>query len=1205
MRCFPSHFIHKYTSFTHIIFIFARKLFKNMMKRLTFLFTLLLVVSSLMAQQLTIGKQYRLEIGDGLALDNQNGTITFTPVNKKSMSQVWRVAKHDADGYIMLVHPFTGTALDNGNNGSNEATVLTWDVESHNANQAWAVTAAGEGCITLTAKPGGLKLGYNDTCQPGGRVWQMMGKDTDTYVQWRAVETNLKVVTGGTTAVSKNDWEKETIFGINKEKARATLLLYASEKEMRADEAYQKQWLHPNSSLRMMLNGKWQFHWAKSPEERPTNFYKPSFDASKWATIPVPSCWEMQGYGTAIYTNITYPFKNQPPLIGGQEGYTINNEPNAVGSYRRTVKVPTEWAGRELYLHFNGIYSAAYIWVNGKKVGYTQGPNVDAEFDVTKYMQPGKENLVCVEVYRWSDGSYIEDQDMFRLSGIHRDVYLEARQKLHPQDIYVKGFVESNMKEAELDVTMTINNLGKAKSGKAFVTLWDEDLKQVGPRIEMPLNELTTKPDKRYACVFEIKNPKLWSAEKPHLYTVNVEVDGDIYTTRCGLRRIENRSGKVYINNQRVLFKGVDRHDTHPTMGKAVPIESMLEDIMLFKRFNINTVRTSHYPNDPRMYALYDYYGIYVMDEADVECHGNYSLSKTPSWKAQYVDRTERMVMRDRNHPSVIFWSLGNESGGGENFVATRDAVRSLDDRMIHYEGMNDVADMDSRMYPSISSMQQSDEDHGKQGRPFFLCEYAHAMGNAIGNLKEYWDYIEYKSMRMIGGCIWDWADQGLCKFGEPTTNMYYGGGFGDYPNDQDFCCNGVVTSDRRVTAKLEQVKQVYQYVTIGEEKTGFVTLRNRYCFTNLNEFDLHLQLMKNGRVEKETTLPLRDLNVPAGSSVDIKLPFATPTEYGEYFVNASLNLAEATTWAEKGHTVARGQFLFARLTDRTPRTCEGTISVAQEGTGYALKGKDWTAKMNDKGVLTSLKYGDIEVIHQQQGFAFDGFRSISNDRRSTRPSTWEVKDIKWLPNAACDTFRVEVEGMATSSNERSHVPCHFTYIFTADGRLRVETDFKSGDATDFARLGLTASLSSNLEQVRWYGAGPMENYPDRKDCAFIGDYSTTVSDMEEPYIRPQSMGERCDTRWLELTRPDGHGIRITADGDNGLMFSAQHYTDVDLWECDYYHNLSKIRRPEVILHLDAAMRGLGNASCGPGPMDKYELNKDVTYRMAFTIERK
>ena len=1168
----------------------------------------------LMAQDYDPNQGYRLEIGDGLALDNQNGTITFSPVNKKSQTQVWRIVKSDRQGYWCFSSPNAGVALDNGNHGTDEGEVLSWELSPRNPNQQWLVEKSGPETVTLTCAAGGLKLGYNDNCQPGGHVWQMKATNTSDYVQWRLVKTNLKVETQNTAATSKNDWENETIFGINKEPGRATMLLYANEKEMKGDEAYQKPWLHPNSSLRLMLNGHWQFNWVPKPEDRPVNFYKTNFDASSWKTIPVPSCWEMQGYGTPIYTNVTYPIKNQPPLIRGQEGYTVMNEPNAVGSYRRTIRVPADWNGRKIYLHFNGIYSAAYVWVNGKKVGYTQGPNNDAEFDVTRYIKPGTENLVCVEVYRWSDGSFIEDQDMFRMSGIHRDVYLEARQKLHVQDVKLttmmggrgrRGGGDGAFRRAFLGIDIALQNLNK-KATDARIDV--ELVNPSGKTIQTAILQVTgvEKGIQPARLSLEVQDPELWSAEKPNLYTVNIAVGGDIYTQKYGFRKIENRDGQVFINGKRVMFKGADRHDTHPVYGKAVPVESMIEDILLMKRHNLNTVRTSHYPNDPRMYALYDYYGIYTMDEADVECHANHSLSRKQSWEAQYVDRQVRMVLRDRNHPSVIFWSMGNESGGGDNFVACKKAIQELDDRLIHYEGMNQVADMDSRMYPNLPNMIALDKDEKLKDRPFFLCEYAHAMGNAIGNLQEYWDYIEFESKRMIGGCIWDWVDQSLCKWGEPTTNMYYGGGFGDYPNDNDFCCNGIITADRHVTPKLLEVKKVYQYVDFKLTDEGKVRIRNRYCFTPLSDFTFHYQLLRDGRMIKAGTASLP--NVEPGGSCFIDLPCEVPEGDDMYHLNLSLRLKESTNWAEAGHEVASEQLL---LRDGKPAISEtvkttGALKVEENNNQLSVKNDNFAfAVSKQTGAVTELSYFGKPVIVTGDkisfgNLTFNGFRSISNDRKGNLKSSFTAPKVSMEQEEGMVIIKVSYDVQSGREN-RTTIPVETIYTVYNDGSIGVKGNFGNEDNKDFSRLGLIAALDPRLGNVQWLGRGPHENYPDRKTSAFMGVWDGTVNGMTEEYIKPQSMGERCDVEWVTFTDDKGEGIRIRrTEGD--LAFSALHYTDEDLWQTKYKHELQKIYRPEIILHLDAAMRGLGNASCGPGPLPKYEL-QEKNYSYGFVIE--
>ena len=1157
----------------------------------------------LMAQDFNPSQGYRLEIGDGLALDNLSGTITFSPVNKKSQTQVWRIMKSDQPGYWFLYSPSAGVVLDNGNHGKNEGEVVTWQMNK-NANQQWLIEKTGAETYVLTCAAGGLKLGYNDTCQPGGRVWQMRGTNTSEYVQWRLVKTNLEIKSSEQGAKSKNDWENETIFGINKEPGRATMLLYASEKEMKADAAYEKPWLWPESSLRLMLNGQWQFNWVPKPEARPVNFYKTNFDASAWKTIPVPSCWEMLGYGIPIYTNVTYPIKNQPPFIRGQEGYTILKEPNAVGSYRRTIKVPAEWNGREIYLHFNGLYSAAYVWVNGQKVGYTQGPNNDAEFDVTRYLKLGKENLVCVEVYRWSDGSYIEDQDMFRMSGIHRDVYLEARQKLHVQDVKLSSAMEEPYCSAKLNIDIALQNLSK-KATNARIDV--EVINPSGKTIKTANLQVTSmkKGIQPRSLQFEVQNPELWSAEKPNLYTVNIAVGGDIYTQKYGFRKIENRDGRVFINGKRIMFKGVNRHDTHPVYGKAVPMESMIEDVLMMKRNNINTVRTCHYPNDPRMYALLDYYGIYTMDEADVECHGNHSLSKTPSWQAQYIDRQVRMVLRDRNHPSVIFWSMGNESGGGDNFVACKKAIQELDDRLIHYEGMNPVADMDSRMYPRMDNMIKQDQEADKQNRPFFLCEYAHAMGNSIGNLQEYWDYIEFKSQRMIGGCIWDWVDQSLCKWGEPTTNMYYGGGFGDYPNDQDFCCNGIVTADRHATPKLQEVKKVYQYVDFRMTNEGKIRIRNRYCFQNLSAYNLKFELLRDGRSVSNVITSMSD--VLPGDSIDMDVPVKVPDMEGMYHLNLSLEQREATVWADAGHVVAREQILLrdGKPTISATATTTGSFSV-KEDNQISVTGESFTfAVSKQTGAVTELAYNGKPVIIAGDkvpfgNMTFNGYRSISNDRRNNFKSdiVSPMVTLQQDDNKAIITVCYDVK---SGRDGQTSVPVETTYTVSGDGSIAVKSSFGNESNKDFSRLGLIAAINPRLGNVEWFGRGPHENYPDRKTSAFMGIWDSTVEGMTEEYERPQSMGERCDVQWVTFTDNNGEGIRIhKTEGE--LSFSALHYMDEDLWQTKYLHELKKIYRPEIILHLDAAMRGLGNASCGPGPLPKYEIS-EKSYSYGFVIE--
>ena len=772
---------------------------------------------SITAQTIDPSQVYEIHTLNGLAIDNQENVDTGSKIfiSKRipgKESQVWQFLPVEKDIYC-IVSPLSQQAIDNGGSGAIERSVLQWSSDSNNSNQRWRVEKQANGHYTFTSLASGYNLGFPDAGLVGEPIFQLKPDVSQINQQWILVKSSVKVKADPLKTSSKNDWENQHVIGINKEDGHSTFIPYASIEEMKADPAYQYPWKRTHSSRYLLLNGNWKFNWAKQPKDRPKDFYKTNYDASTWSVIPVPSNWEMHGYGTPIYTNITYPFRNNPPFIQGQRGYTVEkDEPNAVGSYRHEFILPANWTDKEVFIHFDGVYSAMYLWVNGKKVGYSQGANNDARFNITRYVCPGK-NLLAVEVYRWSDGSYLEDQDMFRLSGIHRDVYLVATPKVQLRDLHLTSVLSPRYDKAELNVKSQIRNYGKTLvNASVRISLLDGSGKQLR-QFTTPTGTLPAGKEVTVNSRGTIRDPKLWSAETPYLYTVNVELldeQGRVTeatSQQYGFRRIEIRNNKVYINGMLTLFKGANRHDIHPQYGKAIPVESMIEDILLFKRHNLNTIRTSHYPNDPKMYALYDYYGLYVMDEADQECHGNMSLTDNPTWESAFVDRAVRMVQRDKNHPSVIFWSLGNESGGGCNITAEYNAVQAIDDRPIHYEGMNDQADIDSRMYPSIESM--IEQDRLPRNKPYFLCEYAHAMGNAVGNLEEYWDYIEYHSNRMIGGCIWDWADQALNKPGEAKDRLFFGGSFGDTPNDNDFCCNGLVTADRRVTPKLLEVKKV------------------------------------------------------------------------------------------------------------------------------------------------------------------------------------------------------------------------------------------------------------------------------------------------------------------------------------------------------------------------------------------------------------
>ena len=970
----------------------------------------------------------------------------------------------------------------------------------------------------------------------------------------------------------------------------------------------------------MTLNGLWKFNWVADPKDRPVGFEALKYNVSSWDEIEVPSNWEMKGYGTPLYTNVTYPFYNNPPFIQPQRGYTTVSEPNPTGSYRREFILPSDWSGKEIFLHFDGVYSAFYVWVNGKKAGYSQGANNDSEFDVTKYVVKGR-NVVAVEVYKWSDGSYLEDQDMFRLTGIHRDVYLVARPKVHLADLDLKTVFDGNLSSATLVGAAMVRGDGKSADVKLRVTLLDEAGKVVGSAESGKVPVGAGKELRIDAPSIGVVKPHLWSAEDPYLYTAKLELlDKEGNTLECtfqrhGFRKVEFRNNKLYVNGVLTYLKGTDRHDIDPIHGKAVPVETMLKDILLMKRHNINTVRTSHYPNDPKMYAMYDYYGLYIVDEADQECHGNHSITKTPSWEGAFVDRAERMVRRDRLHPSVLFWSLGNESGEGSNIVAERDAVRRLDDRPIHYEGMNSVADFDSQMYPSLQAMEKMDRNGAS--KPYFLCEYAHAMGNAIGNLAEYWDYIENRSERMIGACVWDWVDQGITRFVENNGNLYFGGSFGDMPNDNDFCINGIITADRRVTPKLLQVKKVYQYIKISaprslsEVEGPFkICMENRYTTYNLSRMALRYKVLHDGREVVSGSVNLPDTAPGCSCQVEIPVDEAIMASVdAEVVLQVEVVLREAARWADAGHIVATEEFVI----HEKPRVLiagsgDGAepLNVFTEENRYLRASNGKISVRFDKleGMLQSLKLGGKEILHLRQGPRFNGYRYISNDAarftgilfHDPLSTTCGLVSIKTSQSEG--VLRVETGMEATVGP--TVVPYNVVYEVSPDGYVDVSATFKPGEAFDLHRLGLRILLNPDFENVAWYGRGPMENYIDRKDAAFLGVYKSTVTDMVERYARTQTMGQRTDTRWLVFSSEDGASVQFSAEGS--LEFSAQHFTDENIFRAKYFHDLDNVRCPEVVLNLDCYMEGLGNGSCGPGTLPRYKIKPGETYSYKFRI---
>ena len=1024
--------------------------------------------------------------------------------------------------------------------------------------------------------------------------------------------------------------ENEKVFEHWKQKAHATFIPYSSTAMMQKDDCYKYPWLEPKHADVLSLNGDWKFHYtADRSKGRPgkDDFYADNADVSGWDNIRVPLNWEMAGYDVPVYNNVGYPFHNNPPFI---KAFDDNFDKNPVGSYRRNFTLPENWKdGRRVFIHFDGACSAIVVWVNGQYAGYSQGANTDAEFDVTNYVRKG-ENNVSVRVYRWSDGSYLEGQDMWHLAGIHRDVYLVSTPRTFVFDHYITSSLDAASKytEGSLDVALTVNNALCDKVTKNLeVELLDANNKLVASQNVQAV--MTAKDSHK---TFNVKMEGLkgltpWSSENPYLYTVVVrQKQGDkeemVFSTKYGFRSVEQRGNLIYVNGERVFFKGVNTQDIHPLLGHAIDTETMLKDVMLMKQANVNTVRTSHYPRQPRMYAMFDYYGLYCMDEADVECHNNQSLSDTPSWENAYVDRTERMVLRDRNHPSVVFWSLGNESGGGQNFQATYDCVKRLlpgRDNFVHYEGYNHgekYSDFGSDMYPKVEKV--IEQSSGLNNKPYFICEYAHAMGQAVGNLQEYWDVIE-KSTGIVGGCIWDWVDQGIydtrrIKENKPLVDSktglhYYTSGYdytrmnrGDNGFQGDFMSNGIITPGREWTAKLEEVKYVYRDADFVGFKNHKATIKNKSAFTNLADaYTLTYRVLADGNeVEKGTAA------VPScqpGATCEVDIPYTTAVSADkEYVVELSLNLKNNASWAKKGYSMVATQFkLGADAATASVPVADPTFVEQPHGTlpvigklkgklkieGRKVVGKNFAISFAENGTIADWTFNGKQIVMPEAGPDFNGFRRIANDNISLgatggvaeneNKEEGAISGQKHLVKAPTKHGKNVVVETTVGNGKDTHA---IVYTIYPNGVVDMKVTFENS-SVDTRRVGITMQFAPGMENVEYYAKGPWSNYIDRQRSQMLGRYSTTVDGMFEEQSAPQTMGDRQGLRNLKLSG-NGTSLDITVEGM--LAFSLSHVDDQQFNYDVFYggkHPYDLTRSPQVFAHFDSWQRGIGNHSCG------------------------
>jgi beta-galactosidase len=1081
-------------------------------------------------------------------------------------------------------------------------------------------------------------------------------------VIYRVLAAALLLSCVGHACADPPDWENEQVFARNRLPARASFTPFADVEQARVGERAKSPWFQT-------LNGDWKFHWVPKPEERPSNFHEAAFDDSAWKSIPVPSNWEMHGYGTPIYLSAGYPFKIDPPRVTSEppKDYTSFKERNPVGFYRRTFTVPDEWKNRRVILHFAGVDSAFYVWINGQLVGYSEDSRVPAEFDITDKLED--ENQIAVQVFRWSDGSYLEDQDMWRLSGIFREVFLLARPKVSIADFAVRTNLANEYRTGELviqpeiDAPQDTDLEGWTIEAQLFdgdSPVFHEPLKHdatpianLGYQADLLVERTPQRGQPKFGWLTgKLESPKLWTAETPSLYRLVLslrDAGGNIVETtgtNVGFREVRIEDGKLLVNGRPVRLRGVNRHETDPTHGHAITEERMIQDIKLMKQANINAVRTSHYPNQPRWYELCDEYGLYVIDEANLETHGlRGRLTSEPTWHAAFLERAVRMAERDKNHPSVIIWSMGNESGYGPNFAAISAWLRAFDPtRPIHYEGAQGTptdplaVDIISRFYPRVqgeylnppnaegdSSVERPENARWERlldiakndpsGRPVLTSEYAHAMGNALGNLREYWDEI-YSHPRLLGGFIWEWCDQGLYKHTDGGKKFIaYGGDFGDEPHHRVFCIKGIVTSERETTPKYWEVRKVYQPVKIEIKELGisqgfnpiWVRFTNRFDHQNLIEFDARWQLIRNGEAVEEGRF--EPVSVPPGGMgaiESVKNPRGGRIAADRnYSFRVSIHLREDTPWAKAGHEISWEQIELTKKKNPRGESIETAtlpqVKILEAAKIVAIQGKNFETVFNrQSGTLDALQYDGKDILSNEQpaGPTAQFFRApADNDRGFGKwlALNWHNAGLA-SPQSRVTKFEVTqpAKNLALLDITTEHtvtqgkIVHECRWVIRGDGSIDIASKFTpSGNLPPLPRIGLVMKLASDLENFSWYGHGPHENYADRLESTPLGVCKSTVAEQAFPYVRPQETGNKEGVRWLALTNKEGRGLLVVAE-DSSIAASALHFTANDLAAARHHHEL--VPRDGVVLSLDARQSGLGNGSCGPGVLTKYAV---------------
>ena len=998
------------------------------------------------------------------------------------------------------------------------------------------------------------------------------------------------------TMAQHDEWKNPEINAVNRAPMHTNYFAYSSSEEAaKADKE--------NSSNFMTLNGIWKFNWVKNADARPTDFYRTDYNDKGWGQMKVPGVWEMNGYGDPIYVNVGYAWRNQyknnPPYV------PIEN--NHVGSYRKEIIIPAEWSGKEIFAHFGSVTSNMYLWVNGKYVGYSEDSKLEAEFNLTKYLKPGK-NLIAFQVFRWCDGTYLEDQDFFRYSGVGRNCYLYSRNKKYIQDIRVTPDLDSNYTNGTLNVALNLNG-----SGTVELNLTDPAGKSVATA--------QVNGNGQKSVVMDVSNPEKWTAETPNLYTLTATLKNgsntlEVIPVKVGFRKIELKGGQILVNGQPVLFKGADRHEMDPDGGYVVSRERMLQDILRMKQLNINAVRTCHYPDDNLWYDLCDQYGIYVVAEANIESHGmgygKETLAKNPSYKKAHMERNQRNVQRGYNHPSIIFWSLGNEAGYGPNFEQCSTWIKNEDKtRAVQYEqaGTNEFTDIFCPMYYDYDACKKYSE--GNIDKPLIQCEYAHAMGNSQGGFKEYWDLIR-KYPKYQGGFIWDFVDQSNHWKNKDGIDIYgYGGDFNKYDaSDNNFNDNGLISPDRRPNPHAHEVGYFYQsiWTTPGDLSKGEIKVYNENFFRDLSAYYMEWQLLANGEVMQ--TGVVQDLNVAPQQTATLKLNLNTEKicPCKELLLNVTYKLKAAETLMPAGSTVAYDQLTIRpytakalELKNQKASNLDIVVPVIKDNDHNYLivEGENFIIEFNKhNGYLSRYEADGMQLLNPGAQLTPNFWRAPTDNDYGAglqhRYAVWKNPGLK-LTSLKQSIENEQAIVQAEYEMKAVKGKLFLTYVINNEGAVKVTQKMEAGKeekVSDMFRFGMQMQMPENFNEVEYYGRGPVENYADRNHSTLIGKYRQTVAEQFYPYIRPQETGTKTDLRWWRVLNISGNGLQFV--GDAPFSASALNYSIESLddgVQKDQRHSPEVAKAPFTNLCIDKVQMGLGCVnSWGTLPLEKYRV---------------